>query len=230
MKNILIVEDDKVLNNGIAFNFQCDGFNTISVFNINDGREQLNKNKIDMIVLDVNLPDGSGFDFCKEVREKYNMPILFLTALDMELDIITGFKLGADDYITKPFSLNILRERVLALFRRYNRETISEEILEVDGFTFNFDKMTVSKGGEPIVLAPTEYKILKKLVISKGKILSRGMLLEEIWDKDSEYIEEHALTVNINRLRNKIEGANSKGKFIKTIYGIGYTWSGENNE
>lgn len=226
MNTILIVEDDKMLNQGIAFNFQMDGFNVISVFTLKEAEEKINNNKIDMVLLDVNLPDGNGFDFCKSIREKYTNPIIFLSACDMELDIITGLRIGADDYITKPFSINILREKVLAIFRRYNNNSYVSNLLQSGEFKFDFDKMMVQKNEETLVLAPTEYKILKKLVISKGQVLTRQALLEAIWEND-EYIEEHALTVNINRLRNKIEENPSKPKYIKTIYGIGYAWIGE---
>lgn len=227
MYNILIVEDDKMLNQGIAFNLEMDGFNVISSFTLEDARENIRNESIDMIILDVNLPDGNGFEFCKNIRNEYLNPIIFLTACDMELDIITGFKIGGDDYITKPFSLNILRERVLAVLRRYGKSNNTQSnILKINEFEFNFNKMTVSKNGENLILAPTEYKILKKLVESKGQVITRHGLLEEIWDND-EYVEEHTLTVNINRLRSKIEDNPSKPKYIKTIYGMGYSWAGE---
>lgn len=226
MSTILIVEDDKILNQGISFNLQMDGFDVISVFALKEAREKLDKENIDMIILDGNLPDGSGFDFCKNIRDKYFNPIIFLTACDTELDIITGLRVGADDYITKPFSINILRERVLAVLRRYGKNNITNNIIKYGEFEFDFDKMTVQKGCQNIILAPTEYKLLKKLVIAKGEVLTRQALLEALWEND-EYIEEHALTVNINRLRNKIEENPSKPKYVKTVYGIGYVWSGE---
>lgn len=226
MSTILIVEDDKMLNQGISFNFQMDGFNVISAFTLKEARENLYKENIDIIILDCNLPDGSGFDFCKNIRAKYTNPIIFLTACDTELDIITGLRIGADDYITKPFSINILRERVSTVLRRCGKNNIVSNIIKDDEFEIDLDKITVQKNGENIVLAPTEYKLLKKLILSKGEILTRQVLLEELWENE-EYVEEHALTVNINRLRNKIEDNPSKPKYIKTIYGIGYAWAGE---
>lgn len=226
MSNLLIVEDDIMLNQGISFNFQMDGFNVISAFTLNEAREKLDKENIDIIILDCNLPDGSGFDFCKNIREKYTNPIIFLTACDTELDIITGLRIGADDYITKPFSINILRERVLTVLRRYGKNNIVSNIIKDGEFEIDLDKITVQKNGENIVLAPTEYKLLKKLILSKGEILTRQVLLEELWENE-EYVEEHALTVNINRLRNKIEDNPSKPRYIKTVYGIGYAWAGE---
>lgn len=226
MYNIMIVEDDKMLNQGMSFNFQMDGFNVISVFTLKEAEEKINTEEIDIILLDVNLPDGSGFEFCKKIRENYKNPIIFLTACDMELDIITGLRIGADDYVTKPFSINILRERVMAVLRRYGKGNETPKVIKINEFTFDFDKMTVKKNNESIVLAPTEYKVLKKLVTEKGQVLTRQALLEEIWEND-QYIEEHALTVNINRLRSKIEDNPSKPKYIKTVYGVGYTWAGD---
>ena len=225
MYNIMIVEDDKMLNQGISFNFQMDGFKVISVFTLKEAEEKINTEEIDIILLDVNLPDGSGFEFCKKIRANYKNPIIFLTACDMELDIITGLRIGADDYVTKPFSINILRERVMAVLRRYGKGNETPKVIKINEFTFDFDKMTVKKNNESIVLAPTEYKVLKKLVTEKGQVLTRQALLEEIWEND-QYIEEHALTVNINRLRSKIEDNPSKPKYIKTVYGVGYTWVG----
>ena len=223
---ILIVEDDEMLNQGISFNFQMDGFNVLSSTTLKDAEEKIRNKDVDILLLDVNLPDGNGFDFCKKIRDIYLNPIIFLTACDMELDIITGLRIGADDNITKPFNLNILREKVLVVLRRYNKSNKVESTLKVGEFEFNFDKMSVLKNGDNVVLAPTEYKLLKKLVTSKGEVLTRQTLLETLWDND-EYIEEHALTVNINRLRNKIEDNPSKPKYIKTVYGIGYSWAGE---
>ena len=223
---ILIVEDDEMLNQGISFNFQMDGFNVLSSTTLKDAEEKIRNKDVDILLLDVNLPDGNGFDFCKKIRDIYLNPIIFLTACDMELDIITGLRIGADDYITKPFNLNILREKVFVVLRRYYKSNKVESTLKVGEFEFNFDKMSVLKNGDNVVLAPTEYKLLKKLVTSKGEVLTRQTLLETLWDND-EYIEEHALTVNINRLRNKIEDNPSKPKYIKTVYGIGYSWAGE---
>lgn len=227
MGTIMIVEDDKMLNQGISFNFQIDGFNVISVFTLKEAEEKISNEEIDIILLDVNLPDGNGFEFCKRIREKYINPIIFLTACDIELDIITGLRLGADDYITKPFSINILRERVLAVLRRYRKNNKVSNIFKSGKFTFDFDNMTIKKNDEVLILAPTEYKILKKLVTARGEVLTRQSILEAIWEND-KYIEEHALTVNINRLRIKIEDNPSKPKYIKTIYGIGYAWAGDN--
>ncbi|HAG42756.1 MAG TPA: DNA-binding response regulator [Clostridium sp.] len=229
-KTILVVEDDVMLNKGICFNLKEDGFICESAFSLKEAYDKLKSCKTDMIILDVNLPDGSGFELCKYIRQTLDIPILFLTACDMEIDIVTGFKLGGDDYITKPFSLMILRERILALFRRYKPIDVEDNIIIIHNLKFNFDKMTVSKSENNIILTPTEYKLLKVLVENRGKILTRRVLLENLWDKDCDFVDEHALTVNINRLRAKIEENPSNPKYIKTVYGMGYIWAEGNNE
>ena len=224
MVKILVVEDDNTLNNGISFNLQADNFEVIPAHSINEAIEVLSKIPIDLAILDVNLPDGSGFDLCKSIRETNDIGIIFLSACDMEFDVVTGFKLGADDYITKPFSLSILRERVLAVLRRYKKNTESLNTIIVDNLKIDFDKMTVFKNNDNIILTPTEYKLLNALIKSRGQVLTRKSLLEALWDKDCNFVDEHALTVNINRLRNKIEDDPTKPKYIKTVYGIGYMW------
>ncbi|MGL5347979.1 MAG: response regulator transcription factor [Peptostreptococcaceae bacterium] len=229
MKNILVVEDDVMLNNGICFNLNMDGYNAIPTYNINDSRDVLDNKDIDLIILDVNLPDGDGFSFCKEIRKYSDVGILFLTACDVESDVIKGFKIGADDYITKPFSINILMQRIAALLRRCSNSSLKEDILVEGEFEFNFDKMTVTINKTNIVLSPIEYKILKKLIQNKSEIVTRQSLIDAIWDNDCEYIEEHALTVNINRLRSKIDDKTNEHKYIKTVYGIGYMWVGESD-
>lgn len=226
MNTILIIEDDLALNQGISFNFQMDGFQTISAQTLAEAEKMLNQHDVDVMILDVNLPDGNGFEFCKKIREKFNLPILFLSACDLEFDVITGFKMGGDDYVTKPFSLNILRERVFALMRRVQNNSLVQPELTVDGFTFNLQKMSVAKGDQVFDLSPIEYKLFKMLAEQKGNVLTRQQLLDEVWDGD-QFIEEHALTVNINRLRNKVEVTPSKPIYIKTVYGIGYTWPGD---
>lgn len=219
--NILIVEDDKVLNDGIRFNLEIEGFKVECAYKIREAKEKIANNFIDLIILDIDLPDGNGFEFCKEIRADFKGSIMFLTACDMEYDVIKGFRLGGDDYITKPFNLNIFKERVQALLRRVNRNLDKDNFLHIDGFQFDLNNMLVSKNNKNILLAPTEYRILKKIAISKGQILTRDELISEIWES-GEYIEEHTLTVNINRIRRKINDFDNN--YIKTVYGIGYMW------
>ena len=229
-KTILIIEDDITLNKGIMLTLRQNDINIKQAFTLEDSRNILKKEKIDLIILDVNLPDGNGFDFCKEIRGKSTIPIIFLTACDMELDIVTGLELGADDYITKPFSLMVLRARVMVALRRLENKNTNNKIT-VDNLILDFDKMEFTKDNNKINLSKTEQKLLKMLIKNKGRVLTREKLIDNVWDNDSEFVEENALTVNIKRLREKIEDNKSKPKYIKTVYGIGYIFSeGDKNE
>lgn len=229
-KTILIIEDDITLNKGIMLTLRQNDINIKQAFTLEDSRNILKKEKIDLIILDVNLPDGNGFDFCKEIREKSTIPIIFLTACDMELDIVTGLELGADDYITKPFSLIVLRARVMVALRRLENKNSNNKIT-IDNLILDFDKMEFTKDNNKINLSKTEQKLLKMLITNKGRVLTREQLIDNVWDNDSEFVEENALTVNIKRLREKIEDNKSKSKYIKTVYGIGYIFSeGDKNE
>lgn len=229
-KTILIIEDDITLNKGIMLTLRQNDINIKQAFTLEDSRNILKKEKVDLIILDVNLPDGNGFDFCKEIREKSTIPIIFLTACDMELDIVTGLELGADDYITKPFSLMVLRARVMVALRRLENKNSNNKIT-IDNLILDFDKMEFTKDNNKINLSKTEQKLLKMLITNKGRVLTREQLIDNVWDNDSEFVEENALTVNIKRLREKIEDNKSKPKYIKTVYGIGYIFSeGEKND
>lgn len=229
-KTILIIEDDITLNKGIMLTLRQNDINIKQAFTLEDSRNILKKEKVDLIILDVNLPDGNGFDFCKEIREKSTIPIIFLTACDMELDIVTGLELGADDYITKPFSLMVLRARVMVALRRLENKNTNNKIT-IDNLILDFDKMEFTKDNNKINLSKTEQKLLKMLITNKGRVLTREQLIDNVWDNDSEFVEENALTVNIKRLREKIEDNKSKPKYIKTVYGIGYIFSeGDKNE
>ena len=229
-KTILIIEDDITLNKGIMLTLRQNDINIKQAFTLQDSRNILKKEKIDLIILDVNLPDGNGFDFCKEIREKSTTPIIFLTACDMELDIVTGLELGADDYITKPFSLMVLRARVMVVLRRLENKNTNNKIT-IDNLILDFNKMEFTKDNNKINLSKTEQKLLKMLITNKGRVLTREQLIDNVWDNDSEFVEENALTVNIKRLREKIEDNKSKPKYIKTVYGIGYIFSeGDKND
>ncbi len=229
-KTILIIEDDITLNKGIMLTLRQNDINIKQAFTLEDSRNILKKEKIDLIILDVNLPDGNGFDFCKEIREKSTIPIIFLTACDMELDIVTGLELGADDYITKPFSLMVLRARVMVALRRLENKNTNNKIT-IDNLILDFDKMEFTKDNNKINLSKTEQKLLKMLITNKGRVLTREQLIDNVWDNYSEFVEENALTVNIKRLREKIEDNKSKPKYIKTVYGIGYIFSeGDKND
>lgn len=218
---ILIVEDDYTLNNGIALSLN--GEETLQAFSLAQARSLFDES-IDLVILDINLPDGSGLDYCREIREKSGAAIIFLTANDMEIDIVTGLETGADDYITKPFSLMVLRARVNAVFRRKQGQERAEnggmgDSFSQGDFIFDFERMLFTVDGGPVELSKTEQKLLRLLVSNRGITLSREMLMERIWTDGAEFVEENALSVTMKRLRTKLPGIP-----VKTVYGIGYVW------
>lgn len=210
---ILIVEDDRPLNDGIALSLN--EAKILQAYNLKEARALLDQ-AVDLIILDSNLPDGSGLDFCREVRSFSQVPIIFLTANDMELDIVAGLSSGADDYMTKPFSLAVLRARIDAVMRR---RLPASDVYEQEGFFFDFDNMVFKAGERVVSLSKTEQRLLKLLISNKGVTLSRDRLIDRIWSDGAEFVEENALSVTIGRLRQKLDGAP-----IKTVYGIGYVW------
>lgn len=224
MSTILIIEDDKLLNEGISFALKNEGYSVLPSHNNRDAKKMLN-DKVDLILLDINLPDGDGIDICKYIRKEMSMPIIFLTAKDTEEDIVRGFKAGGDDYITKPFSLAILKERIKAVLKR---GTAQGNIYNFKELKFDFDKLSLTKNDLEIPITKIEVKLLELFIENKGKVLTRTQILEKIWDIDGDFIDENTVSVNIRRLRTKIEDDPSNPIFIKTVFGIGYIW-GDNN-
>ena len=221
-QTILILEDDEDLSEGISLSLNSSDLEFVLCQTIAQANKMLAKRTFDLFIFDINLPDGSGLDFCREVRRSSRTPIALLTAKDMELDIVKGLECGADDYITKPFSLMVLRARIRALLRRNTGEQKSEYQDSV--FRFCFDTMEFYKKGASIELSKTEQRILYLLVFHPGQILTRERLLEWVWPDGTEYVEDNALSVGIRRLRDKLEDVPSKPIYIKTVYGKGYLW------
>ncbi len=225
--DIQIVEDDRSLSDGIEITLS-DGLNIFhKEYLINDAMQGFDKygDKLSLIILDLNLPDGIGYDYLKFVRERSEVPVLILTANDLEMDEVKGLTLGADDFITKPFSLAVLRARVNALTRR-NRNmnaagTVNSLFYELDDMTFDFEKLLFKKNNEELFLSLNEQKLLKVFLDNKGRILTRDMLMNRIWGNDGDFVDENALSVTINRLRSKIDKDKTK-KHISTVYGQGY--------
>lgn len=223
MKTILIVEDDKGLNEGLTYDLQEEGYEACSALTASRALEVFREQKVDLVLLDGNLPDGDGYTLCSRMKEWKDVPVIFLTARDMELDEMRGFDCGADDYITKPFSMALLHKRIRAVLKRADRGT--GQNLYSDGYlTVDFDTANVLAEGKPLILTPTEYKLMKLLIDHRGKVLTRQMILDRLWDANGNYVDEHALTVNIGRLRGKLEQGGRK--YIKTVYGMGYLWDG----
>lgn len=219
---ILILEDDENLAEGLCLSLHAPELEFVLCRTVAEAREALRERGFDLLILDINLPDGSGLGLCREVRKMSRVPIALLTARDMELDIVTGLECGADDYITKPFSLMVLRARIRALLRRNTREQEAE--YRDQTFRFCFDTMEFYKNGRMIELSKTEQRILHLLVFHAGQILTRERLMEWVWPEGTEYVEDNALSVGIRRLRDKLEDVSSKPVYIKTVYGKGYTW------
>ena len=220
MKQILLLEDDTALGRGIQLALQGPEVQVTLVSTLAQAREALRKGRFDLLLLDVNLPDGSGLELLKKVRGQ--VPVILLTANDLETDIVTGLESGAEDYITKPFSLAVLRARVNAQLRRGQRDAR----VEVGPFVFDFDRMEFRKDGKALELSKTEQKLLRLLVENRGQTLARGTLVDRIWTDGAEYVDENALSVTVKRLRGKLEENPSAPQYLKTVYGIGYTWAG----
>lgn len=218
----MILEDDEDLAEGISLSLNSGELEFVLCGTIAEAKGMLKQKAFDLLIIDINLPDGNGLEFCREIRRTSKIPIALLTAKDMEMDIVKGLECGADDYITKPFSLMVLRARIRALLRRNTGEQQSEYSSHV--FRFCFDTMEFYKEGNTIELSKTEQRILYLLVFHAGQVLSRERLLEWVWPEGTEYVEDNALSVGIRRLRDKLEDVPSKPAYIKTVYGKGYMW------
>ena len=222
MQKILLLEDDITLGSGIRLALQSPEVQVRLCRTLEQGKSAVLE-PFDLLILDINLPDGSGLDLLGQVRKTSHVPVILLTANDLEMDVVTGLEAGADDYITKPFSLAILRARVNAQLRR--EMSVKTSCVEIDRFQFDFDRMAFRKDGEPMELSKTEQKLLRILIENRGQTLSRGVLVDRIWTDGAEFVDENALSVTVKRLRDKLEDTPSSPQYLKTVYGIGYTWA-----
>lgn len=222
MSRILIVEDDTIIGGGVKHLLEQRGLTTTLVETVAGAKEEL-QHSWDLVLLDQNLPDGTGLELCKTIREKSQVPIVFLTAKDTTEDMIEGFQAGCDDYIAKPFDVEILYQRIQAVLRR-SVQSSEPELFHYQDLTVDFAKMQVMLGDEYVKLSATEYKLLELLIKHKGQVLTRQNILEQIWDCDENFVDENTLNVHIRRLRQKIEVDSSEPKYIITVFGIGYTF------
>lgn len=220
MANILIVEDDTDLREGLSFSFSSDGHNVEETETKKDGLRKIANGCFDIILLDCNLPDGTGFELCKEVRSYSNIPIIMLTARDTELDEIKALELGVNDYLSKPFSLGVLKARMKRILQE------KTEIAKIVTGSLSIDQSTckVYKRGKEVGLSKLEYRLLLYLIENKNHILSKEQILDKIWDRDGKYVDSNTVSVNISRLRTKIEDDVSNPTWIKTVHGVGYIW------
>lgn len=223
MKQIILVEDDRALCRGVRLALEGPEVAVAPCASLAAAREALSMLSPDLLVLDVNLPDGSGLDLLREVRRAGALPVILLTANDLETDIVAGLELGADDYVTKPFSLAVLRARVNTQLRR--GEAAAPQAFECGALRFDFAAMDFRRDGRPVELSRTEQKLLRLLVENRGRPLTRAALVDRIWTDGAQYVDENALSVTVGRLRGKLEDNPGKPQYIKTVYGVGYMWA-----
>mgnify|MGYP000343804384 CR=1 FL=1 len=224
MKHIFLLEDDETLGRGIAMALTGPETSVVCRPSLAKARETLAEDRFDLLILDVNLPDGSGLDLLRQIRAGGDTtPVILLTANDLELDEVTGLEAGADDYITKPFTLAVLRARVNAQLRRSAPK--ASYIVSVGPFAFDFEQMDFRRDGSLVELSKTEQKLLRVLVENRGRAVPRATLVDRVWTDGAEFVEGNALSVTVKRLRNKLEADPSKPEYLKTVYGIGYTWA-----
>jgi len=220
---IMIVEDDPLLNEGLAYSLGEDGFEIQSAYSYEEGLSVFRSREVQLVLLDVNLPDRPGTELCAAIRTASDVPIIFLTANDTEKDTVLGFKLGADDYMAKPFSMAVLRERVKAVLRRGGGGE-NGSLFAYQELAIHYDKMKVYKNSQEIKLTMNEFKLLAALAQNRNQVLTREVLLEKLWDSEGSFVDENTLSVTIKRLRSKIENDPKRPAFVKTVFGIGYTW------
>ncbi|MGI5963962.1 MAG: response regulator transcription factor [Lawsonibacter sp.] len=225
MKRILIVEDDTLLNKTLAYNLASDGYDITSALNAKTAADKLTAGEYDLVLLDINLPDGNGYDLCKLIKPEHpDTVIIFLTANDQESDQIRGYEVGAVDYITKPFSIGALQRKIRAMFAMLEHHKPSKDIYDDGSLFLDFSEQSARLNGKPLTLSPMEYKMLNLFRKNPKQVLTRGQLLEKLWDMDENFVAEHTLTTTVSRIRSKIEA--DGGTYIKTIYGMGYQWTG----
>ncbi|MFT4415471.1 response regulator transcription factor [Fredinandcohnia humi] len=223
---ILLVEDDKTIASGLDYSLKQDEYETIVCHNAEEARKVISEqlNGVDLCLFDLSLPDGSGYELCELVKKQSDKPVIFLTALDDEVNIVMGLDMGADDYITKPFRIRELLSRIKSVLRRYNKQatTQSKNIIDIENIQINTLEGKVYKYGEEVLLTALEYRLLLIFANHIGQVLTRTQLLDRIWDVAGDFVNDNTLTVYIKRLREKLEDEPQSPKIIKTIRGMGY--------
>ncbi len=221
MKTILIVEDDRTILMGLAYSLQQEGYAVLQCVTAEEARAAITQGQFDLALLDINLPDGSGYDLCRLIRKSSATPVVFLTAYDDEVNAVMGLDMGADDYITKPFRVLELMSRLRSILRRVGGQDSAEQ-LHLGNITINVKQARVLKDGEEIPLTALEYRLLLTLATHSGQVLSRTQLLEGIWDVAGEFVNDNTLSVYIKRLREKLGDDPQNPRLIQTMRGLGY--------
>lgn len=219
--NIFLLEDDEAIGVALTYSLQSEGYEVTLAKSIAEAKSIINSNTFSLYILDLTLPDGSGYDICKAVKAQGDYPVIFLTAYDDEANVVMGFDLGADDYIAKPFRLKELLARIKSVLRRYSKDS-ADGIINIKNVKINTNEAKVFKNGEEIILTAMEYRLLLTMLNNRGIVLTRNRLLEDIWDVEGDFVNDNTLTVYIKRLRNKIEDNPAESKIIKTVRGMGY--------
>ena len=217
MKKILLIEDNEAIIMGLKYSLEQENFQVISAKTAKESKEKLDNKSIDIVLLDVSLPDGNGFEICKEIKEKNDIPVIFLTAQDEETSVVLGLDLGADDYIVKPFRTRELISRIKSVLRRYGKKE-ENNIIQYKNIKIDTISAKVYKNNKEIIFTSLEYRILLMLFTNQNKLITREQLLEKIWDIAGNFVNDNTLTVYIKRIREKLED----DSIIKTIRGLGY--------
>ncbi|MCI9023086.1 MAG: response regulator transcription factor [Dorea sp.] len=235
MQKILIVEDDQDLNSSLRYAIEKSGYSAVPAYSVREAKAICTKEIPRLILLDVNLPDGEGFELCRWVKGHKEVPVLFLTARDLEEDVLSGYDLGADDYVTKPFSMKILLKKIEVILKRGSQGVASageepgiraesNRIFDDGYLKIDPDNAKVCMGGKELSVTPTELRLLREFILNQGRLLTYNILLERLWENGGQFVDKHALAVNVNRLRRKIE--DEEHKYISNVYGMGYQWIG----
>lgn len=225
MSRILLVEDDLSLIDGLEFSLCKNGFDVRVARTVRDALAALFEGAFDLLLLDLTLPDGSGFDICKKARLQSNVPIIFLTASDEEVNVVMGLDMGGDDYIVKPFKLNELISRINALLRRTGIANASSLTLESNGIAVRLKESRVWKNGIEIELTVAEYRLLCFLMQNANTVLPRAAILDQLWDGGGSFVDDNTLSVYVRRLRSKIENDPENPIYLLTVRGVGYKWN-----
>lgn len=219
--DIFLLEDDSAIGMGLCYSLENEGYSVTLAKSVDEADSIIDGRDFSLYILDLTLPDGSGYDVCRKIKSKGDLPVIFLTAYDDEVNVVMGFELGADDYITKPFRVKELLVRIKSIMRRYGKEN-GDVTVKIKDLTINTNEAKIYKNGNEIMLTAMEYRLLLILLNNRGKVLSRNKLLENIWDVAGDFVEDNTLTVYIKRLRDKIEEDPTRPEVIKTIRGLGY--------
>lgn len=230
MAKILLLEDDESLNRGISLKLKKEGYEVLNATGVGQAEKLFDENEVALIISDISMEDGDGLEFCRSIRRQSQVHFIFLTALDQEVDIVNGYDAGADDYITKPFSLMVLMSKVKALMRRIETKDGLDgagEIFESGELKVNCREMKVYKDGQEILLSKKEFQLLLYFLENPKQIISKEQILDAVWDVDGQFVDDNTVPVTISRLKKKVTGKNCPAEYIKNVRGMGYLWSAE---